>query len=130
MKKQAPLTAFRKTSAQLKNQKIEQLVQDLFGQTNFVETTAYTFEQNEYLMKNGIGSLTYVEPLNVLKKFMMDKYNRYLRKSLHTFILKATFASPAFSESMNTLYHHFNTLMDSILEFENKMKAKRGGIGF
>lgn len=115
-----------RASQQVKNQKITQLLTDLFGQANFNETTAYTFEQNEYLNRTGVGSFTYVEPFNVLKKFMMDKYNRYIRKNLHTFILKAGFSVPNFSESMNSLYHRFNSLMEQILEFENKLKGKDG----
>ena len=105
---------------------IEKMLLDLFGMTNIVEMTSYTAEQSEFLIKNNIGAFSYVEPMNVLKKFLMDKYNRYIRTNLNTLIVKSTFTQESFREHINTLYYAMNSIMDKILEFENKLKENDG----
>lgn len=110
----------------LKIEKQEKILKDLFGSANFMELTSYTPEQNEYLTRNNITGFIYTDPLNILKKFMMDVYNRYFRKSLHTFILKATFVSHSFQEEMNSYYYICNNIIEQILSLEEKLKGKEG----
>lgn len=116
----------KKVSDSLKTQSINKLLQDLFGQANFREMTHYTAEQVEYLMKHHVEPFSYTEQMNVLKKFMLDKYNRYIRKTVNTFIVKAGFVSATFQEKFNSLYYQANGVIDKLLDFEKKLQGKDG----
>lgn len=115
-----------KIAGAIRVEKLDKTLKELFGSSNFLELTGYTPEQNDYLVRNNAGGFVYVDSLNVLKKFMLDVYNRYLRKNLHSFILKATFVSQHFQENMNSYYYNCNSIIDQILAFEEKMKGKEG----
>ncbi len=115
-----------KTNDQIRNQTINKILVELFNTSDFFELTAYTYEQNEYLKKHGMSKFIYIEAFNSLKKFMLDKYNKNLRKSIHVFILKASFTTVEFSESLNTLYYETNTIIEKILNIEGKLKGEDG----
>lgn len=115
-----------KVTRELKFQRVNGILKELFGKSDFMELTAYNEEQNEYLKKNNVGEFFYVDALNTLKKFMMEKYNTYLRTNLYTLIIKASFVSPEFREEFNSAYYRGNEILEQILEFERKMKGKDG----
>ncbi|HOJ50080.1 MAG TPA: hypothetical protein PKW55_04645 [Spirochaetota bacterium] len=111
---------------EVKYLKINTILKELFGSSDFKETKAYTKDQNEFLIKNGLDPFYYHEQFNVLKKFMLDKYNQYIRKAIHTFIIKASFSSLSLQEEFNNLYYAMNGIIDKILELEDKMNRDEG----
>jgi hypothetical protein len=115
-----------KVSQQVKTDKINRILEELFETSDFEAITTYTPEQSEYLIKNNVGAFAYTDALNGVKKFMLDKYNHYIRKTVHTVIVKASFSSPDFREQLNTLYYQANELIEKILDFERSLKEKGG----
>lgn len=112
--------------SELKSTKINAILKELFGSIEFKDAKAYTKEQHEYLVKNGLEGFYYHEQFNALKKFMLDKYNQYIRKALNTFIIKASFTTLNLQEEYNNLYYAMNNIVDNILQFEDKMGRDDG----
>ncbi|PKL15429.1 MAG: hypothetical protein CVV50_00195 [Spirochaetae bacterium HGW-Spirochaetae-6] len=115
-----------KSNQKIKNETLDKIIKELFEGTEFMELTAYTPEQDQFLKRNNLDGFVYSQQLNVLKKFFLEKYNRYIRKNLHAVIVKGAFVSTEFREVMNSLYYASNNSLEAILELENKLKGKDG----
>jgi hypothetical protein len=104
----------------MKNNKINKLLVDIFQTTAIVRMKHYSQRINEQLEKRGAQPLSYVDPLNYIKAFLLDYCKGEIKPRIDVFIIKGEWHTSGESSNYSSLLEQIITLTNRILEFDNR----------
>jgi hypothetical protein len=121
-------TTLEKIAREKKNDRVNSLVQSVFGTTGISRTKNYTEKANLAFQKKRIGGFTYVEPMNYLKAFLLDYYKRDIREMVNLLLVKGQWVSNALAAPMSESFHQLMGVSDKITVFDEVLAedAERG----
>lgn len=118
-----------KIAAERKTDRVNSLVQQVFGTTGISRTRNYTEKANLAFQKKRIGGYSYVEAMNYLKAFLLDYYKRDIREMVNLLLVKGEWVSNALAAPMSESFHQLMDLSDRITVFDEALgeDSERGG---
>jgi len=121
-------TTLAKIALERKTDKVNSLVQQVFGTTGISRTKNYTEKANLAFQKKKIPGFTYVEPMNYLKAFLLDYYKRDIRELVNLLLVKGQWVSNALAQPMSEAFHQLMEVSDRITVFDEVLAedAERG----
>lgn len=102
----------------IKDDKVNVILKKLFETTKFQTLKNYNEEKSEYLYKKGVKSFLFVQPLNFIKKFIMELYNKYIMDISNTFLIEGNYMDKKFNQNFSSAFLDANELMQKIKEFD------------
>lgn len=112
---------FEKAKMEKLKGEVNSLLNVLFGKTDFNPLKNYNTDKNSMLSRVGVGSFKYAEPLNYLRYFIMDRYNRYIRECINTLIVEGKFFQPENLQRISNNFYNTNELIKNILQLDESM---------
>ncbi len=108
--------------------KVNSLVQFVFGTTGVSRTKNYTEKANLAFQKKRLGGFSYVEPVNYLKAFLLDYYKRDIRELTNLLLVKGQWVSNALAAPMSESFHQLMEVSDRLTIFDEALAedAERG----
>jgi hypothetical protein len=121
-------TVLAKIALERKTDKVNSLVQQVFGTTGISRTKNYTEKANLAFQKKRVAGYTYVEPINYLKAFLLDYYKRDIRELVNLLLVKGQWVSNALSSPMSESFHQLMEQSDRLTVFDEALSedAERG----
>lgn len=113
--------SIEKTLKEIKREKIDGLLINIFNKTAIVRLKFYNERLNELLIKKGANTFQYIEPLNYLKAFFLDYCKGEIKSRIDELLIKGTWCTHTESSSYSALSDHFTKISDMILEFDNSL---------
>ena len=107
----------------IQEEKVSKILVKLFGSDEFETLKNYTKAAKENLYKKGARSFNYTEPLNYLKKFIMEIYNRYIRDTINKLLVEGDFVQKEFNRECSAAFIDCNSLMDDIRRFDEELMS-------
>ncbi len=104
----------------LKRDKINQILNRLFNTTQFETLKFYNLEKSDILYKKGVKSFTFCEPLNYLKMFLKEIYNRYIMDSTNRLLIEGNYIDKHFNQKLSQAFLEANSFMDDIRRFDEE----------
>jgi hypothetical protein len=114
-------TVLSKIAVERKTDRVNSLVQQVFGTTGISRTKNYTEKANLAFQKKRIGGYTYVEPLNYLKAFLLDYYKRDIRELVNLLLVKGEWVSNALAAPMSESFHQLMEASDKLTVFDEAL---------
>ncbi len=117
-----------KIQREQKLDKVNALVQQVFGTAGVSRTRNYTEKANLVFQKKRISGFTYVEPMNYLKAFLLDYYKRDIRELVNLLLVKGQWINNALAAPMSESFHQLMEVSDRITAFDEGLAddAERG----
>ncbi len=112
----------------LRKRRINQLTEELFGTSQIRAIEHYTEALDDLFQKAKVETYSFVQSLNFLKYFLMEKYNRYIRENLNQLLLHGDFIDQQLRNDVSESHHECNGLIKSILALDQSLdgSAERG----
>ncbi|HEO66042.1 MAG TPA: hypothetical protein ENI73_09265, partial [Spirochaetes bacterium] len=112
----------------LRKHRINQLTEELFGTSQIRTIEHYTEALDDLFQKAKVETFSFVQGLNFLKYFLMEKYNRYIRENLNQLLLHGDFIDQQLRNDVSESHHECNGLIKSILALDQSLdgSAERG----
>ncbi len=107
------------TLKEIKKDKIEGLLLNIFHKTVIIRLKHYTTRLNEMLIKKGLYGFQYIDPMNYLKAFILDYCKGDIKSKIDALLILGTWSTNTASSSYSSLLDHFNKISDMIMEFDN-----------
>jgi hypothetical protein len=104
----------------MKENKINLILSKLFNTSNFETLKNYNFEKSDILYKKGAKSFTLCRPLNCLKMFIKEIYNKYILDITNKVLIESNFADKVFNQKLSVGFLDSNDLMDQIIKFDEE----------
>jgi len=114
-------TVLSKIAVERKTDRVNSLVQQVFGTTGISRTKNYTEKANLAFQKKRIGGYTYVEPLNYLKAFLLDYYKRDIRELVNLLLVKGEWVSNALAAPMSESFYQLMEASDNLTAFDEAL---------
>ncbi len=105
---------------QIKNQ-VNVILKKLFGTSEIHTLKNYVEDKNTMFERLGINTYSYAEPLNYLRYFIMEKYNRYIRETINSLIVGAKFYQSDTQKNLSNNFYSVNELIKEIMELDKSL---------
>jgi len=117
-----------KVAQEKKTDKVNSLVQQVFGTTGISRTKYYTEKANIGFQRKRISGFTYVEPVNYLKAFLLDYYKRDIRELVNLLLVKGQWVSNALAAPMSESFHQLMEASERLMAFDESLseEAEKG----
>ena len=117
-----------KINEERRNDKLNSLIQQVFGTTGISRTKNYTEKANIGFSKKRVSGYIFVEPLNYLKAFLLDFYKRDIRELTNLLLVKGQWMSNAMAQPMSESFHSLMEVSDNLSTFDESLAedAERG----
>ncbi|MBN2546695.1 MAG: hypothetical protein JXB50_12915 [Spirochaetes bacterium] len=112
-------SAVDSTLKEIKREKIESLLLNIFHKTVIIRLKYYTGRLNDLLVKKGLFGFQYIDPMNYLKAFILDYCKGEIKSRIDALLILGTWSTNTASSSYSQLLEQFNRISDTILEFDN-----------
>ncbi len=108
--------------------KVNSLVNQVFGTTGISRTKNYTEKANLVFQKKKVGGFTLVEPMNYLKAFLLDYYKRDIRELVNLLLVKGQWVTNTLAAPLSESFHQLMEVSDRITAFDEVLAedADRG----
>lgn len=104
------------------NVEVKNRLSQLFGRTDINTLKNYNSEKNSMLERLEVGIFAYADPLNYLKYFIMEKYNRYIRETVNSLIVEAKFYQSDNLKKLSNNFYRANELIKEIMKLDESLK--------
>ncbi len=117
-----------KINQERKLDRVNSLVQTVFGTTGISRTKNYTEKANLAFQKKRMGGFSYVESVNYLKAFLLDYYKRDIRDMVNLLLVKGQWVSNSLAAPMSESFHQLMEVSDRLTVFDETLAedAERG----
>lgn len=120
-------TTLSKIGSQQKENKANQICEQIFGSTDFQTLHFYVSSANDAYLKKELDTYLFAEPLNYLKAFLLEYVKKDIREFYDVVVVRgqwdATLANP-----MSNAYQELLKISDEITSFDNDL-SEDGGSG-
>ncbi len=128
LKTQTEMT-IQKILKEQKNQKIEKLLQLIFGSTAVVRTKNYTEKANMAFAKKMLAGFTLTAPLNYLKAFLLDYFKKDVREIVQDILLvRSKWTTNIMSQQISEAFHQTMRISESLITFDDSL-SEEGELG-
>lgn len=110
-----------KLTENIRKNKMDSVLIKLFGTADINVLKNYNHSFNSQLAKNEVNEFRFIEPLNYVKFFIMEKYNHYIREMTNTIVVEGQFVTNTGAQEMSTYYHNLNDAMKDILDLDETL---------
>lgn len=111
----------RAIAQQQQNNKVDGLLQQIFGTTQVERLTNYTVQNSAQFERKTVGAFTYSQALNYYKAFLLDFVKKDIREFSDLVLIRGTWANQALSTPMSNAYHALLASSDALLAFDAKI---------
>ena len=120
-------TTISKIGSQQKENKANQICEQIFGSTDFQTLHFYTTGINETFIKKELGTYIYTEPLNYLKAFLLEYVKKDIREFFDVVVVRGQWDA-SLANPMSNAYQELLKISDEITAFDNDL-SEDGGSG-
>ena len=116
-----------KIGSQQKENKANQICEQIFGSTDFQTLHFYINGANETFSKKDLGLFIYTEPLNYLKAFLIEYLKKDIREFYDVVVVRGQWDA-SLANPMSNAYQELLKISDEITVFDNDL-SEDGGSG-
>jgi len=118
MKTQAEMI-LQKIARERKDNKIDKLLNKVFGTTAVARTKNYTEKSNIVFEKKMLAGFLYVKPVNYLKAFLLDYFKRDIRALSDVLLVTGKWNEKSQSQGLSAAYYELIDLSDELLKLDD-----------
>jgi hypothetical protein len=119
----------QKISAERRNNKIEQLVKQVFGTTVIARTKNYTDKANVQFQRIEGAGYTYVPAMNYLKAYLLDFFKKDVRIIVQDLlIVRGKWVTNVQAQQISDAYHGVLSVSEQIIQLDDGL-ADEGELG-
>ncbi len=119
----------QKLVAERRNNRIEKLVQQVFGTTVVTRTKNYTAKANVVFQKTDVGGYLYTDALNYLKAYLLDHFKKDVREVVQDLlIVRGKWVTSVQSQQVSDAYHGVLSISEQIIKLDESL-AEEGELG-
>jgi hypothetical protein len=127
LKAEAESTAHKVASSR-KNERVDQLVQAVFGTTPVRGMKNYAQEVNPQLTEKLLGGFEHVTALNYLRAFLVDLLPVSIREVVDLLLIKGKWTTNQHSQALSEAFHQLLNLSEAMTRFDEDL-AEDGEAG-
>ena len=120
-------TTISKIGSQQKENKANQICEQIFGSTAFQTLHFYTVSANDTFSKKELGTYIFTEPLNYLKAFLLEYVKKDIREFFDVVVVRGQWDA-SLANPMSNAYQELLKISDEITTFDNDL-SEDGGSG-
>lgn len=120
LKTQTELTLI-KVEQEKKNNKIDQLLTNIFGTTVVLRLKNYTEAASSQYEKKMLPGFAYHQPLNYLKAFLIDYLKKNIREYTDLILVRGKWSTAALANQFSDVYHILLSISDQLIEFDESL---------
>ena len=120
-------TTLSKIGSQQKENKANQICEQIFGSTDFQTLHFYTTAANDAYTKKDLETYIYAEPLNYLKAFLLEYVKKDIREFYDVVVVRGQWDA-SLANPMSNAYQELLKISDEITTFDNDL-SEDGGSG-
>ena len=120
-------TTISKIGSQQKENKANQICEQIFGSTDFQTLHFYTVSANDTFSKKELGTYIFTEPLNYLKAFLLEYVKKDIREFFDVVVVRGQWDA-SLANPMSNAYQELLKISDEITAFDNDL-SEDGGSG-
>ena len=113
-------TTISKIGSQQKENKANQICEQIFGSTDFQTLHFYISGANEAFSKKELGLFTYTEPLNYLKAFLLEYVKKDIREFYDVVVVRGQWDA-SLANPMSNAYQELLKISDEITAFDSDL---------
>jgi hypothetical protein len=102
----------------LKNSHVAELQTQLFGNMSAPGLAAYNHKLNEILKNYQLTPLKYVGELELIKAYLILKYNKSIKEFINNLIIRAQFKDTNAQNMLGDVYYVLNDHFDKVMAFD------------
>ena len=110
-------TTISKIGSQQKENKANQICEQIFGSTDFQTLHFYIAGANETFSKKELGLYTYTEPLNYLKAFLLEYVKKDIREFYDVVVVRGQWDA-SLANPMSNAYQELLKISDEVTAFD------------
>lgn len=119
----------QKLVAERRNNRIEKLVEQVFGTTVVARTKNYTAKANVMFSKVDSGGFLHTEALNYLKAYLLDHFKKDVREIVQDLlIVRGKWVTSVQSQQVSDAYHGVLSVSEGIVKLDESL-AEEGELG-
>ena len=103
---------------ELQDERIINLVHEIFGQRQLMNMVCYNNEMNSLLKQSTPCSFNYVLPMQVMKTFIAEFYDAHAKSLLNDIVIEGFFNNPAYKTDFSSVIFACNEATERINRFE------------
>ncbi|MCQ2982516.1 MAG: DUF5312 family protein [Treponemataceae bacterium] len=111
----------RALSAAQENNKVNQLVKQIFGETDVERMKAYTESAHTSFTKHGLQGYIYQAPMNYLKTFMLDIIKADVRVFCDIVLVRGEWTTNTLAAPMSEAYNSLLETSNQIIKFDESI---------
>ena len=120
-------TTISKIGSQQKENKANQICEQIFGSTDFQTLHFYIGAANDTFSKKELGTYIFTEPLNYLKAFLLEYVKKDIREFFDVVVVRGQWDA-SLANPMSNAYQELLKISDEITAFDNDL-SEDGGSG-
>ncbi len=113
-------TTVSKIGSQQKENKANQICEQIFGSTDFQTLHFYIAGANEAFSKKELGTFLFTEPLNYLKAFLLEYVKKDIREFYDVVVVRGQWDA-SLANPMSNAYQELLKISDEITAFDNDL---------
>lgn len=119
----------QKISQERRNNKIEQLVTQVFGNAVVMRAKNYTAKANVMFQRTDTGGYLYTDALNYLKAYLLDSFKKDVREVVQDLlIVRGKWATQIQAQQLSDAYHGVLSVSEQLLKLDESL-ADEGELG-
>lgn len=107
---------------ELQDEKISSEIQRMFEGIQMVPVAGYNAELNNQLIQSTPCSFIWVLPLQILKNFTREYFDKHIKPLLNNIVIEGFFNNPAYKSDFSSVVFACNDLSDRISNYEKKFQ--------
>ncbi|MFO8042324.1 MAG: DUF5312 family protein [Alkalispirochaeta sp.] len=112
----------QKIQQERRNNRIEQLVKQVFGTTVVARTKNYTAKANVSFQRSDSGGFLYTDALNYLKAYLLDYFKKDVREIVQDLlIVRGKWTTQIQAQQMSDAYHGVLSVSEQILKLDDSL---------
>ena len=109
-----------KIGSQQKENKANQICEQIFGSTDFQTLHFYSAAANDTFIKKELGTYIFTEPLNYLKAFLLEYVKKDIREFFDVVVVRGQWDA-SLANPMSNAYQELLKISDEITAFDNDL---------
>lgn len=111
-----------------KTQKIDSLLNEIFGTTVVARMKYYTDKANLSFTSRMLGGYEFIPPMNFLKAFLLDYFKKDIREVVDLMLIKGKWSTNILSQQLSDSFNALMDISEKIIQFDESL-AEEGSLG-
>lgn len=114
-------TVLRRVLETQRQQNVEALARQVFGDAELPRLTNYTSAQDEKLLRKGLPPFAYVATLGYVKAYLIELHKTRVKELVDALIIRGTWKESAVSRSLTDNYQEVLAVLPDLVEFDRRL---------